>query len=84
MVEDPDTNQFFHFGAGLERALERPADALGIGVSVTGEWAWVIGRAMLVLAAGIGILAFLRGTPRFAFTIGAVGVVRLYNSCYQD
>jgi len=39
---------------------------------------------MLVLAAGIGILAFLRGTPPFAFTIGAVGVVLLYNSCYQD
>jgi hypothetical protein len=79
MVEDTDTNQFFHFGGGLERALERRADSLGIGVSVTGEWAWVVGRAMLVLATGIGILAFLRGTPPFAFTLGAVGVVLLYN-----
>jgi PAS domain S-box-containing protein len=79
MVEDPETNQSSHFGGGLERTFERRADAFGLRISSTSEWAWVVGRAMLVLAAGIGVLAFLRGTPPFAFTLGAVGVVLLYN-----
>ena len=46
---------------------------------MTGEWAWVAGRATLVVVAGIGVLAFQRGTPPFAFMLWAVGFVLTYN-----
>ncbi|MBT3941273.1 MAG: PAS domain S-box protein, partial [Chloroflexi bacterium] len=37
------------------------------------------GRATLVVVAGIGVLAFERGTPPFAFMLWAIGFVLLYN-----
>ena len=39
----------------------------------------VAGRAMLVISAGTGVVAFLRGTPPFAFMLWAVAVFLLYH-----
>lgn len=79
MVEGPENNFVESSGAVTERTLERLAARLGVRPSITSEWAWVAGRATLVLVTGIGILAFQRGTPPFAFMLSAVGIVLLYN-----
>ena len=79
MVQDPARKPTTGSGGGLERLLERWSMALGVRPSLTGEWARIAGRAMLVIAARIGVAAFLRGTPPFAFMLSAVGLVRIYN-----
>ena len=64
----------------LERRLEQGAAALGVRPSLTNEWAWVVGRTVLVGVAGIGVVAFLRGTPPFAFMLSSIGFVLVYNA----
>lgn len=79
MVDDPTIESVNGIEGGLERTLKRGAAWFGVRPSLIAEWAWVAGRAMLVIAAGIGVVAFLRGTPPFAFMLWAVAVVLIYN-----
>ena len=64
----------------LKRRLEQGAAALGVRPSLTNEWAWVVGRTVLVGVVGIGVVAFLRGTPPFAFMLSSIGFVLVYNA----
>lgn len=75
MIEVPGTRA----DDALERVLQRGAAAIGVRPSQTGEWAWVVGRAALVAVAGLGVVAFLRDTPPFAFMLWAVAFVLVYN-----
>lgn len=79
MVDDPTIESPNISEGGLERTLERRAAWFGVRPSLIAEWAWVAGRAMLVIAAGVGVVAFLRGTPPFAFMLWAVAAVLIYN-----
>jgi hypothetical protein len=60
MVDDQTIESANKTAGGLERTLERRAAWFGVRPSLIAEWAWVAGRAMLVIAAGIGVVAFLR------------------------
>ncbi|MDP6822927.1 MAG: PAS domain S-box protein [Dehalococcoidia bacterium] len=79
MVEEPGSRFAAESGGVREHSLERLAARLGVRPSITSEWAWIAGRAMLVAVAGVGVVAFLRGTPPFAFMLWAVGLVLAYN-----
>ena len=49
--------------------------ALNVRTSAAAEWAWVIGRLALIVAAAAGATAFLSGTSAFGLILGLIGGV---------
>ena len=56
MVDDPTIESVNGIEGGLERTLKRGAAWFGVRPSLIAEWAWVAGRAILVISAGIGVV----------------------------
>ena len=61
--------------AGISDSLSEPVMALNVRTSAAAEWAWVIGRLALIVAAAAGATAFLSGTSAFGLIMGLIGGV---------